>query len=300
MKTAFLIPLSFLIFLNQNYAQNIELSGKLVDQETEAPISYATILMLDNSTVGAVSDTEGNFNFKYPSDIAEAKFFISTVGYADTTVIINSSILPEGVLNISLRSEVPTLDTVLVEGVKPQIFSTALKRKKYKIATDKNGSPEFFTANREGEMMGNHFEIGKAKIEKLNIYFYKHEKLADRCIVRLYSSNEEIEISRMKTYSNLSEIGNKQIVIDIDSTGYKSINLKDYGIINNAKYLIVLIMPYFPPETNLLKRFPVALIKNRQSVVNLVHATRGNVYAVIPKRVGAFLIEVDYLKLNVD
>ncbi len=298
MRIVILTLLHLLIFLAQNHAEDVELTCKLVDRDTEVPIAYATILMLDNADVGAVSNREGIFKLRYPSNTAEAKFYISVLGYADTTIVLNSSNIGNGVLRIALRSEVPTLDTILVKGVKPELYSTGLKREKYKIAFQKGGSPDLFGINREGEMMGNHFELGKSKIENLTIYFYKHEKLTDKCLVRLFSSNEEVIASRDKPFSDLNEIGNEQIVVDIDSTGYKTINLKGYNIIHDGKYLIVLVLPYFPPESDFLKYFPLAIINNRQKDVSLVYATKGNSYTVFRGRVGSFLIEVDYLKLD--
>ena len=48
------------------FAQNRPLSGKVVDQNGE-PVVGASIMVVGNSTLGTVTDVDGNFAFNVPA-----------------------------------------------------------------------------------------------------------------------------------------------------------------------------------------------------------------------------------------
>ncbi len=56
------------------------MSGKILDTTSKLPIPF-TNLRFNNTTTGAVTDADGNFNFTLPANLKEATLQISFVGY---------------------------------------------------------------------------------------------------------------------------------------------------------------------------------------------------------------------------
>ena len=68
------------------FAQNRTISGTVVD-ENGAPVVGAAVVMVGNSSIGAVTDTGGNFRLNVP---AGANINVSCIGYADQTVAVGN------------------------------------------------------------------------------------------------------------------------------------------------------------------------------------------------------------------
>ncbi|WP_456440147.1 carboxypeptidase-like regulatory domain-containing protein, partial [Caldithrix abyssi] len=88
--------------------------GKIVDKETGDPIVGANVY-LENTTLGAASDLEGNFLIdRVPA--GNYTLIVSVIGYAETR-INNLKVTPETVarVNVILQPEVLTTDVIEVE-----------------------------------------------------------------------------------------------------------------------------------------------------------------------------------------
>ncbi|NNJ88542.1 MAG: carboxypeptidase-like regulatory domain-containing protein [Eudoraea sp.] len=83
-RIIFLIFLFFLFALNAN-AQSIQ--GKILDQETEAGVPYATIQV--TPAYGTISNEEGSFALKIPEDIKDS-LIISSMGYQQKIIPLNA------------------------------------------------------------------------------------------------------------------------------------------------------------------------------------------------------------------
>ncbi|HIP48543.1 MAG TPA: TonB-dependent receptor [Lutibacter sp.] len=68
MKKTFLVNLLFLLFVSTIYAQNIDVSGKLIDIATGEPIVEATVKVA-GTKVYTLTDFEGNFNLSTTKDV---------------------------------------------------------------------------------------------------------------------------------------------------------------------------------------------------------------------------------------
>ncbi|OBX23189.1 MULTISPECIES: carboxypeptidase-like regulatory domain-containing protein [Bizionia] len=74
----------------------IEITGKIIDSKTNDPLVFADLLVSD-SNIATISNTEGNYILKLPSDYINRSISITYLGYAEkeiliTTIIENSTI----------------------------------------------------------------------------------------------------------------------------------------------------------------------------------------------------------------
>ena len=90
------------------FAQNHYVSGNVVDG-TGAPIIGAAVVVVGNTSIGAVTDINGAFRLNVP---AGASINVSCIGYADQTL----STANQSVFNIVLQEDTEFLDETVVIG----------------------------------------------------------------------------------------------------------------------------------------------------------------------------------------
>ena len=64
----------------QQSSRSIVYSGRIVDARNNTPLIGATII-LKGTTIGASSDTEGNFRIEIPASIRDVELEVSYIGY---------------------------------------------------------------------------------------------------------------------------------------------------------------------------------------------------------------------------
>tara|TARA_R110002012_G_scaffold241610_1_gene415866 strand:- start:48095 stop:49384 length:1290 start_codon:yes stop_codon:yes gene_type:complete len=74
----------------------IEITGKIIDSKTNDPLVFADLLVSD-SNIATISNTEGNYILKLPSDFLNRSITITYLGYAEkeiavATILENSTI----------------------------------------------------------------------------------------------------------------------------------------------------------------------------------------------------------------
>ena len=112
MRSVFLIFLS--LFSLAFYAQTGVVKGKIIDKQSEKPISGAVISLAGNEDHQTVSDVQGNFKL---SDIplGRQSLNISFNGYENTSVSdIDVTTGKDNLLTISMVEKFNTLDEVVV------------------------------------------------------------------------------------------------------------------------------------------------------------------------------------------
>lgn len=116
------------------------ISGTVTDEETQTPLPGANVLV-PGTTVGTVTDIDGNYSLSVPDDATTLVF--SLVGYATREVPING----QSSVNVSLAVNVQELSEVVVTalGIKKET-------KKLGYATAKV-EPEALTVNRTTNFM---------------------------------------------------------------------------------------------------------------------------------------------------
>ncbi len=78
MRFAFLVFLVAFPFINS--AQEILISGKVVDNESKEPLPFAT-LAIKSKTIGTISNTQGEFDFHLPVEMRNDFLTINMLGY---------------------------------------------------------------------------------------------------------------------------------------------------------------------------------------------------------------------------
>ena len=97
-------------------AQNMyDISGKVTDSKTKAPLAFVNIIINNNSLAGGTTDIDGKFNLKYPQNIRSLTF--SYVGYEALTYEVGTK---TSNLQISLvQKEVELGEVQILPGINP-------------------------------------------------------------------------------------------------------------------------------------------------------------------------------------
>ena len=91
------------------YAQNIQVKGTVVSGTDNGPLPGVNVVLKGNTSVGTITDIDGNFSLSVPSD---AVLTISYIGFVTQDVPVNG----QTALNISLAEDNETLDEVVLIG----------------------------------------------------------------------------------------------------------------------------------------------------------------------------------------
>ena len=104
----------------------ITLRGKVVDKMSKAPIEYAN-LRIENTSLGVISNTQGEFEFHIPEEYAKDTLNISMMGYATHKVTVqqaqpNATILLEQksilLTEIIIQDKMLSADEIINQAVK--------------------------------------------------------------------------------------------------------------------------------------------------------------------------------------
>ena len=124
-KSIFFVLFTLYFALQSAQGQTILLKGEIVDSKSQAPVLFATVLVV-NKKKGIASNTEGKFEF--PVDY-EDKIKITSIGYLPVEFTITETLIarhPTG-FYIQMEASVMELDSVVVTGLSEQFY---LRRKK--------------------------------------------------------------------------------------------------------------------------------------------------------------------------
>ena len=89
-------------------AQNVNLSGTVVDSSGE-PVIGASVVLVGNTTVGSITDLDGNYSLTVP---ANANVTVSFIGYQSQTVAVAG----RSVINFVLEEDSEFLEETVVVG----------------------------------------------------------------------------------------------------------------------------------------------------------------------------------------
>ena len=135
--------------------QSVTITGKVTDSETLQGLPGASVLVV-GTTAGTVTDVNGDFSITVDAGGGPLKLAISFVGYASTTIDVNTSNGSTAPLSISLKPDFQSLDEVVVTG-------STLKQAKRELGNtistvnastlEKAGSSDLFSA-LQGKVTG--------------------------------------------------------------------------------------------------------------------------------------------------
>ena len=102
----FIACLVSVMFCCAAYAQNITVKGTVVDQSSNEPVPYASVVVEGTKTI-ATTDELGNFQINAPKS---ANLVVSSIGYTTVTVPVNG----KAQVDIVIAPETEALDDVIV------------------------------------------------------------------------------------------------------------------------------------------------------------------------------------------
>ena len=91
------------------YAQNKKITGTVTDSKQE-PLIGVNVTLKGNSSVGTITDIDGNYTLSVPSD--KAVLIYSYIGYTSQEVTVGQ----QSTINIILKEDAQALDEVVVVG----------------------------------------------------------------------------------------------------------------------------------------------------------------------------------------
>jgi CarboxypepD_reg-like domain len=116
-KIAIVYLIIFFFFISLCFGQNQSvaiLRGVILNSSTGEAVSYATISLPANG-INTMSNEEGHFIFKIPTDIKEDSFYVSHVGYKPVGINIRQS--DTGFMTIKLQESFYQLPDVVVNPI---------------------------------------------------------------------------------------------------------------------------------------------------------------------------------------
>ncbi len=125
------------LFSFSSFAQSGSIKGKVIDSKTLEPLPFANVF-LNNTTIGTVTDTNGDYLLKNIEQEGAYELVISFVGYESAKVKVNvaKTELNRGTLRLT-PSEIE-LSTVEVQGSRDKEWEKQIKRfKKIFLGEDK-------------------------------------------------------------------------------------------------------------------------------------------------------------------
>ncbi len=100
----------FILFIGATTFAQTELKGKVADFLTFQPIESASVY-IENTTIGSITNTDGNFVLKVPQEHLSDTLVISSIGYKSFRVVISEF---ENGSDIFLEEDVASLDEVVI------------------------------------------------------------------------------------------------------------------------------------------------------------------------------------------
>jgi hypothetical protein len=119
--------LSCLVTIN-SFAQEaiISIKGKLLDNKSSQPISYASVY-IKGSSIGTTTNDDGNFLFHIPSTLQQDTLIISVIGYDHFKSVAGAMAGKENVVQLSQSTTV--LSEVVVKASKKELTGKDIVKK---------------------------------------------------------------------------------------------------------------------------------------------------------------------------
>src|SRR5208283_3793459 len=170
----------------------ITLRGKVIDQTTSKPISFASVY-LENSGIGTVTNNDGEFILKVPESAISNTVTIAFMGFKSLNFKVSD--LKEEKNAIAMVPQVVEIQEVIVRTNDPQALITAALKN---VPENYGNMPFLCTAFYRESIMQNRTYVGVAEAV-LNIYKarYSNEYESDR--IKVFKGRKSQDVKRMDT-----------------------------------------------------------------------------------------------------
>src|SRR5687768_11542019 len=103
----------FTLLVTSTVAQDIIISGKVIDRETKEPMPFASVY-IKGKAIGTITNLNGEFDFHIPSDYKNEILVISMLGYSNFEAPV-WSMAPSTLTTFELIMSPIVLQEVLIE-----------------------------------------------------------------------------------------------------------------------------------------------------------------------------------------
>ena len=207
----YLFLLLLFLFSTGIYAQDFQISGKLVDSLSRNPLESATVFatkLADTSLIAyTLSDDKGNFSLKGKTEQEKIKLNISYIGYKPYSKSIQINREGETLLDsIFIAAKIEDLNEVLIEGIIPPIVikNDTIEFNVKSFKADENAYLEDFIrilpgfqVNSRGDISFNGKPVDKVMVNGEN--FFDDPKLATQNLSKGLIEKIQVLDSRSKT-----------------------------------------------------------------------------------------------------
>jgi CarboxypepD_reg-like domain len=188
----------------------VSLSGKLIDKESREPVVFATVYVLGTS-IGTVSNSDGEFILKFPSNLKDVKIGIKHIGYKNYSLPLSNMQLD--VMNeIKMAKEAVQIKEVVIMKKDPlELLRGAMSR----ISNNYSTQPVMMTGFYRETVKQNRSYVSIAE-GVLNAYKSSYSKILDEDRVKIYKGRKGQDLKKMDTVTFKFQGGPKTtFVLDV-------------------------------------------------------------------------------------
>jgi hypothetical protein len=167
-------------------------SGKITDNETKEPVAFANVY-LEGSSIGTVSNLDGEFILKVPPTMREKILNISFVGYKTYEISLEDLKKVENSISI-VPDPIPIQEVIIKTGDPLELLRKAIAR----IGENYTTNPEMLTAfYRETIKQNRHYVAVSEAV--LDIYKSSYKNFFDADRLKIYKGRKSQDVKRMDT-----------------------------------------------------------------------------------------------------
>lgn len=211
--------LTILLSFEVSYSQDfITISGKIIDAETQEPLAFSTISVLEKP-IGVVANEEGSFEFTFSEELQRDSLVISMMGYASEKYLLQTLTNKKDLL-IKLVSKVVMLDEVVVTD-KPLTAEDILDLVRQNIKNNYPINPFEFEAFYRDYKIENDKCVGLFEAA-VSVYDKKYSKVVNRDVLK-----EKVTLNQVR----------KSLTTSYQTHAFKRINImKELLRLNDVRY----------------------------------------------------------------
>ena len=166
--------------------------GKVIDQKTEKPLSFASILVV-NTSIGTVSNNDGEFIIKVPVALKNNDIKISFMGYK--TIYVKPGSLKPDMNTFGMDLEVINIKDVIVRSNDPIAL---IRRAIDNVSANYGSAPFLCTAFYRETLMQNRQYAGVAEAV-FNIYKSSYRSYGNDDRLKVFKGRKSQDVKKMDT-----------------------------------------------------------------------------------------------------
>ena len=179
-------------YLKKDSVKYESFSGRVLDKNTMKPVIFANI-QLEKSNVGVVTNSDGEFIIKVPSNMVNQKLKINHLGYKNAEV--NLSQLNESMNTIYLESAIFPIEEVKVRKNDPEALLSAALRNK---SLNYSNAPVMMTSFYRETIKQNKNYVAVAEAV-IDIYKAPYFKTAENDRSKIFKGRKSQDVKKMDT-----------------------------------------------------------------------------------------------------